>query len=108
MKLLYKPFSIVAKIIGKRVGKTAFAHVWAQVADSERPPSPSDYHESLVFVAGAAALEAATLAAVGAIIDQLSARAFHHLFGAWPGKPAEPHEADVLDAPADAPAATSV
>ncbi len=37
-----------------------------------------------------AALQAAVLAGVGAVIDQIAARVFHQLFGAWPGKPPEP------------------
>jgi hypothetical protein len=36
-------------------------------------------------VVGAAALEAATMAGVGAAVDRAGARAFHHLTGIWPG-----------------------
>lgn len=92
MNLLYKPFSIGAKMVGKRIGRTAFSQVWGQVADSDGPPSPTDGHHSLAKVAGSAALEGAVLAATGAIIDQLSARLFHHLVGAWPGQPPDPEK----------------
>jgi hypothetical protein len=40
-------------------------------------------------VVGAAALEAATMAGVGAAADRFAAQAFHYLTGIWPGKPAE-------------------
>ncbi len=84
MKLLYKPFSLVAKSLGTRLGKSAFDAVWEQVASSEEPPSPTAGRVSLPRVAASAALEAATMAAIGAAIEQLTARGFHHLVGAWP------------------------
>ena len=90
MKVVYKPFSLFTRQIATRVGNTAFGAIWARVAgSSERPPNATAGHRSLVGVAGAAALEAATMAAVAAVADQLTARAFHHLLGAWPEKPPE-------------------
>lgn len=89
MKLLYKPFSIFAKSIGTKVGKNAFHAVWERVGDSEEPPSPTAGRVSLPRVAASAALEAATMAAIGAAIEQLTARGFHHLIGAWPEKKPE-------------------
>jgi len=100
MKLLYKPFAIFAGVIGHRTGRTAFKAVWSHVADDEGPPSPRAGHVSLAKVAGAAALQAGTIAGIGAAIDQLAARAFHHLFGAWPEKPAEPEQVPAEPAPA--------
>jgi hypothetical protein len=87
VKLLYKPFSIAAKAVATRLGKAAFESVWARVGGEEPPPKPTAGHVGLVQVASAAAVEAATMAAVGAAVDQLSARWFHHLFGVWPDKP---------------------
>lgn len=90
MKFLYKPFGIIAGVIGHRTGRTAFQAVWTHVGDDEKPPSPRAGRLGLAQVAGSAALEAATIAAVAAVIEQLAARLFHHLFGAWPEKPREP------------------
>jgi len=93
MKLLYKPFGIIAGVIGHRTGRTAFEAVWSRVGgEEEKPPSPRAGRLGLAQVAGSAALEAATIAAVAAVIEQLAARAFHHLFGAWPEKRPEPTE----------------
>jgi hypothetical protein len=89
MKFLYKPFSIVAKSIGTRLGKSAFDTVWERVGDSEEPPSPTAGRVSLPRVAASAALEAATMAAISAAIEQLTARSFHRLIGAWPEKAPE-------------------
>jgi Protein of unknown function (DUF4235) len=87
VKLLYKPFAIVAKSVAARLGKASFEALWAKLGDSEKPPSPTQGRVPLAKVATSAALEAATMAAVGATVDQVTARWFHYLFGAWPDKP---------------------
>jgi hypothetical protein len=93
MPLLYKPFSIVAKILGKKAGKAAFANVWAKVGDGEGPPAANAGQRPVLSVFWTAALEAAILAGVGAVIDQLVARVFHYLIGGWPGKHVKPDDA---------------
>jgi hypothetical protein len=92
MGVLYKPLGILAGMVKKRAGKAASVKVWAQLGHPEGPPSPTAGKQSIAFLAASAALEAATLAAVAAAVDQLFARVFHHLFGAWPGKPPEPED----------------
>ncbi len=89
MKLLYKPFSMFAGQFATRLGRSAFAAMWAKVGEGEHPPQPAAGRRNLAAVAGSAALEAATMAAAAAVVDQLAARAFHHLLGAWPVKPPE-------------------
>ncbi len=84
MKILYKPFGILAGVIGARLGRNAFKALWARF-DAADPPEPTTEEASLVKVVGAAALEAATMAAIGAAVDRGSARAFHYLTGIWPG-----------------------
>jgi Protein of unknown function (DUF4235) len=93
MKLLYTPFQIVTKIVSNRIGKDAFSSIWSRFSDLEKPPAATAGHRKLTHVAGAAALEAATLAAFTAVGQQLTARLFHYLFGAWPERPKEapPH-----------------
>src|SRR5215469_3725725 len=92
MKLLFKPFAILAGVIAHRTGRTAFEKMWSHVGEEEKPPSPLSGRIGLAEVAGSAAFEAATIAAIAAVIDQLAARVFHHLFGAWPEKPPEPEK----------------
>ena len=96
MKLLYKPFSIVAGIVATKLGKRAFKSLWAQLDDADKPPAPTSGEAPLLKVAGGAALEAATMAAIAATVQRFSAQAFRHLFGVWPDKPPAPAE------PADA------
>jgi Protein of unknown function (DUF4235) len=86
MKILYKPFSLIAGIIGARVARSLFKAVWSRIDRDEEPPKPTTAEASLPKVVGAAALEAATMAGIGAAFDRASARTFHHLFGIWPGE----------------------
>lgn len=85
MKILYKPFAIIASAIAARIGRSVFKTIWAKI-DSAAPPEPTTEQASLPKVVGAAALEAATMAGVGAAVDRASARTFEHLTGFWPGK----------------------
>ena len=94
MKLLYKPFAIIASLIGAKLGKNTFKKVWARI-DAADPPEPTTAEASLPKVVGAAALEAATMAAIAAAVDRASARTFHYLTGFWPGKKKQdPPQAD--------------
>jgi hypothetical protein len=84
MKLLYKPFAIIASVISARIGRSVFKKVWAKL-DERDPPDPTTEQTTLPKVVGAAALEAATMAGIAAAVDRGSARAFAHLTGYWPG-----------------------
>ncbi len=93
MKLLYKPFALVASFIAARLGRNAFKAMWSHI-DQEAPPEPTTEETTLQKVLGAAVLEAAIMAGVAAAADRASARTFHYLTGFWPGKkrPAEAEE----------------
>jgi Protein of unknown function (DUF4235) len=91
MKILYKPFALIAGLIGARVAKVIFRGLWSRVDDSD-PPKPTTAGASFGKVVGAAAMEAATMAAVGAAVDRAGARTFQHLTGIWPGDKPEPKD----------------
>lgn len=93
MKLLYKPLAIVSRGIASRLGKSTFRGVWGRI-DAGEPPSPTAGEAGFAKVIGAAVLEAATMAAFAAAADRVSAHAFHHLFGAWPGEKRKKEESD--------------
>jgi xanthosine utilization system XapX-like protein len=84
MKLLYKPFALIAGIIGARLGRSIFKALWAKL-DGAEAPSETAEDVSLGKVVGAKALEAATLAATAAATDRAGRRSFQYLFGVWPG-----------------------
>jgi Protein of unknown function (DUF4235) len=86
MKILYKPFALIAGLIGSRIARSLFKSLWSKVDPHEEPPESTVEEASLGKVVAAAALEAATVAAIAAIADRASARTFQHLTGYWPGK----------------------
>jgi len=92
MRLLYKPFALIAGVIATRMGRSLFKTLWSRVDRSE-PPKPTAPEAGMAKVVGAAALEAATMAGVAAAADRVAAEAFHHLTGIWPGKPTEEKKA---------------
>ncbi len=85
MKILYKPFGLIAGLIAARIGRSTFKRMWSKIDEAD-PPDPTTAEATLPKVVGAAALEAATMAGVAAAADRVSARAFHYLTGIWPGK----------------------
>ncbi len=91
MKILYKPFGIIASLIGAKIANSIFKVIWSRI-DEEAPPKPTAADVSIQKVVGSAALKAATMAAVGAAVDRASARTFQHLTGIWPGERPEPKQ----------------
>jgi hypothetical protein len=89
MKLLYKPFAIVAGLISKRLSQSVFKSIWARI-DEEPPPLPGTGEGSTATVVGAQALQGAIAFASAAAVNRTAARLFHHLIGAWPEKRPEP------------------
>ena len=85
MKLLYKPFGIVAGIVGGMLSRRIFDALWARIDDAA-PPRATTERASLPRIVGAAALQGATFAATRAAVDRAGARTFQHLFGVWPGE----------------------
>lgn len=94
MKILYKPFAIVAGIISAQLGRRAFKRLWSRIDDTA-PPKPTTTEASVSKVIGAATLEAATMAGIAAVVNRASARSFHYLTGIWPGdkRPEKPEDA---------------
>ncbi|HUZ29473.1 MAG TPA: DUF4235 domain-containing protein [Solirubrobacteraceae bacterium] len=90
MKLLYKPISLVAGVLAARAAKAAFQSLWSLIDDRE-PPKANTEAATLPQVVAAAVLEAATKAAVAAVVKRAAAQTFSHLFGVWP-VPAEPRD----------------
>ena len=84
MKILYKPFGIIASLIGARIAAAIFKALWARI-DDEHPPKPTTEETTFPKVVAAAVLEAATTAGIGATVERGGARAFKHLTGFWPG-----------------------
>lgn len=93
MRILYKPFAIIAGIFARLLGRSVFRSVWSRI-DEEPPPEPLTGEGSMAKVVGARALQSAVMAGAAAVVERYSARAFHHLIGIWPKKPPDPEDAD--------------
>jgi hypothetical protein len=92
MRLLYKPFAIIAGILARLLGRSVFRSVWARI-DEEPPPHPLTGQDSMAKLVGARALQAGVMGGAAALVERLAARAFHHTIGIWPKKPPDPDDA---------------
>ncbi|MGI8507089.1 MAG: DUF4235 domain-containing protein, partial [Solirubrobacteraceae bacterium] len=52
MKLLYKPFALIAGLIAARLGRSVFKSLWSKVDDAP-PPAPGTGQGSTAKVVGA-------------------------------------------------------
>ncbi len=93
MRLLYKPFAIIAGIIARLLGRSVFRTVWSRI-DDEPAPEPLTGEASMGKLVAARALQAGVMAGAAALVERYSARAFHHLIGIWPKKPPDPDDAE--------------
>lgn len=84
MKLIYKPFGIVAGILAGVLARKLFAALWDKL-DGDEPPRAKTELASWSRVVAAAGLQGLTFAVVKAVVDRAGARGFEHLFGVWPG-----------------------
>lgn len=89
MKLLYKPFGIIAGILAARLARKVFTAVWGTI-DEQAPPTAGTEQTKLPKVIGAAVMEAATYAATRATVDRLSLKWFQFLTGIWAGEKQAP------------------
>ena len=86
-KILYRPWGLMASLIGGLVAGEIFQKVWKVAApgDQEDPPKPleSEYRMRQVLIA--AVVQGAIFYVVKAIINRGGARLFERWTGEWPG-----------------------
>lgn len=85
-KLQYKPFSMLASLLGGMAAGAAFKRIWRIAAREEQTPSATDPARRWPEVLGAAALEGAIFAVVNAAIRRGTASAARQITGTWPGR----------------------
>ena len=85
MKLIYKPFGIIAGILAGLLSKKLFEFIWARIDDQEAPEATTQ-EASLAKVLAAAAMQGVTFKVTRAAVDRAGARGFAHLTGVWPGE----------------------
>jgi predicted metal-dependent enzyme (double-stranded beta helix superfamily) len=85
IKLMYKPFSLVAGVVGGIAAGAIFKQVWKLIAHEEDAPDSTDVQKSWGEVLIAATLQGAIFALVKTAVDRGAAEATLKLTGIWPG-----------------------
>ncbi len=85
IKLMYKPFSILAGVLGGILAGVIFKQIWKAVAHEAEAPDSTDVAKGWPEVLIAAALHGAIFALVKAAVDRGAAEATLKLTGIWPG-----------------------
>ena len=86
IKLMYKPFSITAGVLGGILAGVIFKQIWKLVAQEEDAPESDDVQRGWGEVLVAATVQGAIFALVKAAVDRGAAEATLKLTGIWPGK----------------------
>jgi Protein of unknown function (DUF4235) len=90
MKLLYKPFAVIAGIVaGKAAGKI-FDGLWRLLARETKAPLALEQNRGWIGVILASTLKGAVFGGVRAIVDRAFATGYFRRTGVWPGKIAKP------------------
>ena len=86
MKLLYRPLSLMASIVGGLVATALFRKLWKMIAHEDEAPKADQPERDWKEVATAAALQGAVAGGVKAVVDRGSLRGFEKATGVWAGK----------------------
>jgi hypothetical protein len=86
IKLMYKPFGIIAGVLGGLLAGIVFKQVWKLIAHEEDAPESDDVQRGWGEVLVAATIQGAIFALVKAAVDRGAAEATLKLTGIWPGK----------------------
>jgi len=86
-KLLYRPWGLVASLLGGVIAGQIFQQVWKRLdpESPEDPPKPLQSEYRLRKVLLAALVQGALFSVIKALINRGGARAFERWTGEWPG-----------------------
>jgi hypothetical protein len=85
MKLIYKPFGIIAGILAGFLARAVFGKLWGLI-DDEEPPESTTLETSWPKVLLAAALQGLIFRTVKVAVERAGAKGWTHLTGVWPGE----------------------
>ncbi len=85
IKLLHKPMSMLASVLGGVLAGAIFKRVWKAAAGEDEAPKATDAGRGWPEVLLAAALHGAIFALVKAAMDRSAAEGTRKLTGVWPG-----------------------
>jgi hypothetical protein len=89
IKLLCKPVSILASVLGGMLAETIFKKAWKMAARQDEAPKATDAGRGWGEVLAAAALQGASYALVKAAVARGAAEGTRKLTGIWPGEDSE-------------------
>jgi Protein of unknown function (DUF4235) len=92
IKLVYKPVSLLASVLGGVLAGVIFKQIWKVAAGEEDAPKATDAERGWREVLIAAAIQGAIFAVVKAAIDRGAAHGTRALTGTWPGEHKESAE----------------
>jgi uncharacterized protein DUF4235 len=86
IKLMYKPFAMIASVAGGMLASLLFGRIWRALSGERDVPAATDYAKSWADILPAAALHGIVFGVVKALVDRAGAKEFQRLTGRWPGK----------------------
>ena len=84
VRILYKPWGVIAGVAGGIVAGRVFKQVWRLVRGEDQAPGATDPARSWIETALAAALQGAVFGGVKALVDRGAASGFAKATGTWP------------------------
>lgn len=86
LKLLYKPLSMLASVVGGLAATAAFRKLWKMISGQEDAPDATDEDRGWREIVTAAAVQGAVFGSVKALADRSAATGFKKATGRWPDK----------------------
>jgi hypothetical protein len=86
MKFAYKPFGVLASVLGGLLAGMIFKRIWQAIAGEDDSPNATDRDRGWGEILAAAAVEGALFGAVKAAVGRAGAKGFERATGTWPGE----------------------
>jgi hypothetical protein len=98
VKLLYKPFALIAGVVAAKAAGAIFKRAWAVLAKEAEMPLALEQDRRWAEVVAAAMLRGAAVGGVRALVDRTLATGYFRRTGVWPGT-AKPGRGDDMPSP---------
>jgi hypothetical protein len=85
VKLFYKPFGLLAGVLGGLIASWLFERVWGMISDKTEAPDSKTTDAGWGEVILAVTIQGALFALVKGLVDRGGAKAYERMTGVWPG-----------------------